>query len=213
MILNSLNYTLNQSDHLDEVLSMHLEGIDHAGTVRAGLTRAICSVAFEHGHSLRQLMALGNHTSAVALLRLQFESLVRAIWVLHVANESWLDKLSAPLTVAAEQAAKNAPSLDNMMDAIEAPLANPRAGEMIKGFYTANWKSLNSFVHAGIHPVARVMDGYVDSFLMQIIRNSNALAVMAAATLTSLSGNQPQMKALTQIQLEFKECLPQLLSS
>ena len=57
----------------------------------------MCSVAFEHAESFKMLLASRNFTSAVGMLRLQFESLVRGVWVLYAASDIQLSKLTAEL--------------------------------------------------------------------------------------------------------------------
>ncbi|WP_412034982.1 DUF6988 family protein, partial [Vibrio sp. 1403] len=47
----------------------------------------MCSVSLEHAESLKILLATRNFTSALGLLRLQFESLVRGMWVLYAASD------------------------------------------------------------------------------------------------------------------------------
>lgn len=51
----------------------------------------MCSVALEHGMSLRALMAMGLPTSAVGLMRLQFEALTRAMWLQYAASDLAID--------------------------------------------------------------------------------------------------------------------------
>jgi len=47
----------------------------------------MCSVAFEHAESVKVLIASGNFTSALGLVRLQYEALVRAMWLLYSASD------------------------------------------------------------------------------------------------------------------------------
>ena len=60
--------------------------------------RILCSVALEHAESAKILIVSGNFTSAVGLLRLQYEALVRAVWLLYAASDSAVGKLAAELT-------------------------------------------------------------------------------------------------------------------
>jgi len=39
----------------------------------------MCDIAIEHAHSLQNLMEIGNCTSAISLLRLQFDALTRSV--------------------------------------------------------------------------------------------------------------------------------------
>ena len=62
--------------------------------------------AFQSGllsleHAVRALILFeqGLFSSAIALTRPQFESLLRGVWLLHAASENWVTKLSEPLTM------------------------------------------------------------------------------------------------------------------
>ena len=64
---------------------------------RIRVSQVMCSVSFEHAESFKMLLASRNFTSAIGMLRLQFESLVRGVWVLYAASEIELSKLTAEL--------------------------------------------------------------------------------------------------------------------
>ena len=55
------------------------------GSARLSACRVLCSVAFAHAENAKMLIVAGNFTSAVGLLRLQYEALARAIWLLEQA--------------------------------------------------------------------------------------------------------------------------------
>ena len=67
------------------------------------------------------LIAVGNFTSATELMRLQYEALVRAMWVwmwvFYAASDGFMEKLSASLT---EEAARKAATLP-MVGALPPP--------------------------------------------------------------------------------------------
>lgn len=114
----ALDAVLKESLALNDALLDHLESAAHDGTTRYTTSASFCGIAMEHADSLRKLVASGNYTSAVALLRLQFEALTRAIWVLFAASETWLSKLESPLTPESEKAAGDSPSMNEMLTAI-----------------------------------------------------------------------------------------------
>jgi len=49
---------------------------------RSRITLALRGIAFSHGHGVAAML-VGNPTSAMALVRLNYEALVRANWVLY----------------------------------------------------------------------------------------------------------------------------------
>lgn len=174
----------------------------------------MCSVSLEHATSLRVLMASGLPTSAVGLMRLQFEALTRAMWLLYAASDSAISKLMVPLTVESEQAAKNLPSASEMIEQIGKRVgtsAPEAAHQMLVRFKDMSWHSMNSFVHGGIHPVRRQADGFPLSLALQVLRNSNGLCTMAGMVMAVLTGDQAITKPMSRIQPEFADCLPELL--
>jgi hypothetical protein len=79
---------------------------------------ALCCVSYEHGLSLRSLISNGYMTSALSLMRLQYEALTRAMWSMYVAPDSAIEKLTASLTLETEQASRSLPSLSQMLEQI-----------------------------------------------------------------------------------------------
>jgi hypothetical protein len=51
--------------------------------------RILCAVVMEHALSIKLLMHSHAFTSALGLLRLQYEALVRAHWMIFAASELW----------------------------------------------------------------------------------------------------------------------------
>lgn len=47
----------------------------------------MCAVALEHSVSVRQLMLCGNYTSAICIMRSQFEAFTRAMWLFYAASD------------------------------------------------------------------------------------------------------------------------------
>lgn len=148
-------------------------------------TLMLCQLGFEHGAAMRALLGAGLATSAVALLRVQFEAVVRAAWLLHVATIEQATRLAAPLSPETEQGAKNLPSVDQMIGRLEQQ--GPRgSGALLRRFHVRMSRALNSFVHAGIHPIQRRATGYPEPLLRDLVKNSNAVSMLALVVLSEL---------------------------
>jgi hypothetical protein len=211
---NPLEAMLRRSNELHEALLHALDNADFDASPRAQVSFGMCAVALEHATSLRALMAMGLATSAVGLMRLQFESLTRAMWLLYAANDAAIEKLMAPLTIESEQAAKNLPSASDMIEqigkrvGISAPAA---AHQDLARFKDVSWHAMNSFVHGGIHPLRRHEEGFPVTLALQVLRNSNGLLTMTGMALAVLTGDETITKPMSRIQPEFADCLPELL--
>ena len=203
----ALNHTLERSNVLEVALFAYLSDAGHDGSLRSRVTTTLCGIAFEHANSLRSLITSGNHTSAVALLRPQFEAVTRAVWLHYAATDTAVAKLVAPLTPETEKSAGDSPSMKEMLDAIERK-AHPSASQMLARFKEQSWKAMNSFVHGGTHPVNRFGEGYPPPLLVQVLQNSNGLSTMAAMVLALLSGDANIVRRVSQCQPEFEDCLP-----
>ena len=209
-----LEHMLLRSDALHERLDELLGDAEFDGTARGESALGMCLVAMEHATALRALMALGMPTSAVSLMRLQFEALTRAIWLIYAASESAIAKLSGPLTLEAEQAAKNLPSAKEMIEQIGKRVEQgvpAAAHQMLAHFKDVSWNAMNSFVHGGIHPLRRSADGFPEHLAVQVLRNSNGLSTMTGMTMAVLTGDQAIAKPMSKIQPAFADCLPDLL--
>ena len=198
-----LEQMLLRSDALHERLNEALDEAEFDGSARGEAALGMCLVAMEHATALRALMALGLPTSAVS-----------SMWLIYAASDAAIDKLSAPLTLETEQAAKNLPSAKEMIDQIGKRVGQdvPAAAHlMLTQFKDVSWNAMNSFVHGGIHPLRRSADGFPVHLALQVLRNSNGLSTMTGMTMAILTGDEAIAKPMSKIQPAFADCLPDLL--
>ncbi|MBL8522770.1 MAG: hypothetical protein JNN20_03675 [Betaproteobacteria bacterium] len=196
------------------MLQAAVDALDEASPIgdprRVQLVGASCLVAREHALSLRLLMTVGAGTSAISLLRLQYESITRAMWLTWAADDAWLEKLDAAPSVDAERAAGKLPLQSAMLEQLGDKAPKP-AYDMLVSFRDAQMKTLNSFVHGGLHPLAGVRDGYPEPLLINVVQCSNALSTMGAMLAAIWTNDPPTIRAAQDIQLEFRDCLPALM--
>lgn len=206
---------LQRSEQLCGALMRNLSTGSFDDSERGKVALGMCSVSLEHSVSLRIFVANGCMTSAVAVMRLQFECVARAMWLLYVARDSAIAKLTAPLTRDNEQAAKNLPFVSEMLEELRKGVGTKllvAAYEMLVAFRQASWTSLNSYVHGGIHALRRHADSFPVQLILDIVRNSNALSTMAGMTLSLLTGDERVAHSMGRIQIDFADCLPDLLA-
>ena len=211
--ITTLDEILQRSDALDEAVIGLLEPETYQtsdGSNRTSASFAACSVSLEHARSLRTLIREGFPTSAISLMRLQYEALTRSVWLLYAASDTAVEKLQMPLTSPAEKAVNKLPMVADMLTAIDgkAPAA---ATQMLTQFKDVTAGALNSFVHGGIHPLHRQAEGYPLPLLIQVVRASNGLFTMSGMMFAILSGNTDLAKRMSGIQPAFMDCLPELL--
>jgi hypothetical protein len=174
---------------------------------RHQISHLACRVSFEHGHAARILFATGLVPSGLVVLRAQYEALVRSVWALYGATDTHIEKLSADLDVDAEQSAQTLPLVQEMMKTLATKAPAP-AYQVLVTFKDSSWKALNSYVHAGIHPIQRHETGYPVQLVHQILKNSNGLALVAAMQGAVLTGNQQAVRHVGGFQETHQACLP-----
>jgi hypothetical protein len=210
MIRENLDPLLKQSAEFDEKVVNALKSTPIQLTqqsIRASVSHILCSVAIEHGESVKILLSTGNCTSAIGLIRLQYEAVVRAIWVYYTATDTAVEKLSTDLTRESAQRGQNLPMLSEMLEKMDgrAPKA---ALEPLLEFKEYSWKPLSSFIHGGIHAIDRHSRGYPFKLIEQSLKGSNGLNGIVGYFLTIISGNQQKVKEFYDYFTEFKDCLP-----
>lgn len=174
---------------------------------RLAVSDVACSMSLEHWTATRSLLKTAMLPSAVTVHRVQFEALLRSLWVLYVASEEQLAKLSAVLTIETEQDAKNLPQVAEMMTALSKN-GPPQAYEALSRFKDNSWKALNSYVHAGIHPIRRHAEGYPIQLIESIAKNANGLAILSAMQAAVLSGVQPLQREILDLAAQYPDCMP-----
>jgi len=198
--------SLNLETRLTKFLSLPL----YDSSERIKLSKIMCSIAFEHAESTKILIASGNLTSATGLVRLQYEALVRAMWLRYSASDNAVSKLNSELSNdSARRAANQLPTLTEMLTKLEGK-APAEAMELLIEFKEYSWKPLNSYVHGGIHAMNRHSEGYSLPLLVQVLKASNGVSTMVAMLLVILAGDTQQTGKIPSIQKEFSDCLPDI---
>jgi len=202
-----INKLLARSVDLEKAIAGLIEASYPDTRKRVESGRILCCVSVEHAQSLKALIELGNFTSAVGLLRLQYEAIVRAMWVTYSATDEWVEKLSSELTADSAKRANKVPLLNEMLGHLEGK-APAEALIMLHEFKEYSWKPLSSFVHGGIHAIHRYGNGYPKPLLEQAIRASNGVSVLAGMLMVILSNNPVLKGVIPAIQREYEACLP-----
>lgn len=200
---------LEKSEGLNSKFSRIFEYGPAAGSKRIHSSRIMCLVALENASSLRQLAMCGNYSSAICIIRSQFEALTRAAWLYYAANDQKIENTFSTLNELS-QSADQKPNNVEMIKALDGK-APVQAVAMFKEFRDVQWKGLNSYVHGGIHALQRHGSGYPIQLVEEIIKSSNGLLSMTAMMAAILTGNEVIVKDITRIQRRYKDCLPELL--
>lgn len=209
--MTSIENLLRRSHELSAELEVFLDLPLHNYSARMASSRVLCGVSFEHSESVRILLVTGNFTSSLGVLRMQYESLVKAVWALYAASDNMIRKLESELTSETEKWADKVPLLNGLLQELE-DKAPPQAISPLIEFKEYSWKPLSSYIHGGIHAITRHAKGYPTELLAQAAKSSNGLLVMNGMMLVILSGDSRQQGKIPDIQRRFIDCCPKLNS-
>lgn len=165
------------------------------------------TLSIEHASAARLCFTTGLASSATAMIRLQYEAVVRSAWILHAATDAEMSLFEGPLNPAGDDLARKLPGATVMLRSLtsHAPdgLVLP-----LQQFYDVTWRGLNSFVHTGIHPLQRQSGGFPEALASQLLRNANGILHMSYRMLAILSGSATAMAAVTNLWRTHRNCLP-----
>lgn len=178
----------------------------------AALCAVSCGLAVEHAQAVLVLFEAGLPNAACVCLRAQYEAVLRAAWALYAASPDQLERLSQPLTPESEQAAKNAPGALKMLESLQARVAQEPGikglVEPLVGAHAVLWRALNSFAHAGLHPLNRWSHGFPEAMAIEAVKTSNALTHFAARLWVRTGSPAARIQPVELAWQEFEDCLP-----
>lgn len=203
----SMDFRSSLLRETNNILAM--DNFNHRET--ASLTLA--DISSEHGHAVHTLAKEGCYISASSLLRLQFESLLKAQWIYWLAKDNTVERLYKPLTQQyATQAERHIPTINIILEeldcAVEGGIVPEKAVKMMKEFKELTLKPSNSYVHSGMHAFSRKKDGFPEPLVIQILQNSNGLEALNAMLLATITNSSEIMQNVLSLQYLYIDSLP-----
>lgn len=163
----------------------------------------------EHGTAAFVLISVGLYAPGYTLLRPQYETLVRGIWLMYAASETWIEKLGRPLNAETAETAKDALMVADMLKGLRySKSAPPGVLDQLEACKDMLWKALNSYNHGGFHPLARFQTGYPRQLSYDVLRNSNAMLALASQLAAIVTGDPHNMVPVRTLHTDFADCLP-----
>lgn len=198
---------LEKSKKIARDINLLLQDAKQPATKRGLITVALCQVAIEHTSSQRILIETNHHVSALALVRLTFESLVRSIWIHHCASDDWIKQLTSPMEPGQLSEPIMGPPMESMLQSIDkaAPLY---IGQMLRELKDGTWQPMNSYVHGGLRAIAQILSVSTPQQMISVLRNANGLALMAANVYVVACDDKSLAGRINKIQFENLDCLP-----
>ena len=204
----SLNSVLNRSDQFhSEIVALLDLDIDEDCARDIGC-RVLCSVALEHAKSIRHLLREKLPTSAIGLLRIQYETFVRAVWLLHAASDSHVIAMMDSKNIMDEKKANAFPMLSDMIIEMEGK-APDQAVAMIKEVKTASWRYLCSHIHGGYYALHLHGLGVATEHSAEILKMSNGLLALTGIVICSASLDQAALGILQGMKSRCVDIFPE----
>ena len=209
MIEEKLKKLLGRTAEFHMAVQTHVVNLNPYEDCRSLVSFQAGLLSLEHATGAFVLINNNLLPSAYALMRPQYESLVRGIWLLHAGNDSWVEKLGEPLTVETARRANEGPMVAEMLKGLEESSTAPQGiVRQLKEYRDVTWKALNSYAHGGLHPLVRTLSGYPAQLNYDVMRNSNAVVALTTQLLSILTGNHRHMEPVRKLHVEFSDCLP-----
>ncbi|MFH3942282.1 hypothetical protein WDA44_17745 [Acinetobacter nosocomialis] len=163
-------------------------------------------ISFEHGIGVNTLLTLDMPIQAMVLFRSQFESAVRAYWILFCATNHEISKLSFGYTFDEQFDKDEYPSLSKMLKMLQkADLPAKPVINMFVEFKKYHLNQLHSFVHTGKHSFTRDKIGFDENLVMTLMRQSNNL--ITASSQIMLAHTVPDKQKFLHFLIEkYRDC-------
>lgn len=166
-------------------------------------------ISFEHGLSSLKLIAEGFTSSGFALMRPQYESLIRGFWLMYADTEAWFNKLATADKVSPDEIKKlETPLIGVMLKDLEKSDAPAHILRQLNDFRGINNSAFNSFTHSGLAALVSNGVGYEPKVIYDSLRNCNAVATINMQMLSILTGYKEAMEPVRKMHHHFVDCLP-----
>jgi hypothetical protein len=152
---------------------------------RARIPASLLDLTLEHHAGIVLLVNSFVYASAFALVRVMFESFVRAVWLQLCATplqlETFIEKDTFDLHIG------------DMIDEIEKH--EYFQDKVLSRLKKNAWKAMNGYTHGGLHQIARrmksgsIQPNYESEEVIEVLKMSGFLALMATLQIARLAEN------------------------
>lgn len=202
-----LSKTLGRSIELHQSAHSLIDAFEPYPELRFEIAFQSGLLSMEHATAAMLLMQSDMPAPAIALLRPQYESLVRGVWLMFAATEPQVEKLALPLTEETAKRGDDLPMLADMLKQLEKVEQTPKhLVVQLKSYKDIAWRALNSYAHGGMHPLSRYVTGYPPKLVRDSLCNSNGILMMATQLLCILTGNPENQAQWRRLVDQYVDC-------
>lgn len=163
-------------------------------------------VVHEHAAGIRSLVAQNMGNSALALMRVLFDAVVRQMWAGFCASPKQMELLNSNMTMESLESSVDLPMTKIMLKDLERD-GPPALHRQLSEFIAYSWKPLNSIVHTSLHALQIAREGLSIQLASQMIKQANNLLHMSSYQIAFLTQSIDTHEAIVTMYSEFDDCL------
>ncbi len=164
-------------------IASKLPGMEVPGDHRHRIAAQLCDLSLDHAAAIVALITTGRHSSSFALVRCQFECLVRGAWLFYRATDEEIERFVERDEIR-----------PNMAMLIEALEGGPPFEDKLLTYVKKNaWGPMNGYTHGGIHQISRRLQGdyiepvFEDEPLLEVLQFTGTMALYAFGEITAIT--------------------------
>jgi hypothetical protein len=177
--------TLASGKSLVDWIATRQHGLQVKSDGHARISASLLDLTIEHHAGIVLLVNSFVYASAFALVRVMFESFVRAVWLQLCATPQQLETLIEKDTFDLH--------IGDMIDEIE---KHEHFQDKVLSKLKKNaWKAMNGYTHGGLHQIARrmksgnIQPNYESEEVIEVLKMSGFLSLMATLQIALLAEN------------------------
>ncbi|NTV14183.1 MAG: hypothetical protein HGA96_09690 [Desulfobulbaceae bacterium] len=176
---------ITESEKLIQWLDKKIDGLEFPGDDRSRIVAGCFDMALEHQKAVILLIANKLTGSAFSLIRSQFESYIRGLWLKNCASEKEIYKFKN------NKFEKKFNELIADVEKIEG-----YEGGTLSRTKKSGWAAMNSFTHSGFSQIVRritestIESNYDKEEIIEAINFANAIGLLSGLEIAFLSGNE-----------------------
>lgn len=174
---------------------------------RLVVVQGFANIVWQHAAAQWVLIQSELDVSATALVRPTYEALLRTMWTLRGAEDSWINGFlsSNPEALNSDAETRKGPDVNAMLQTIAkhhpADICEPLV--VLKD---VTWRAMHSCVHGGIRAVAQSSMPFPHHEAGSVLINANGMLILATNVVRMAHGlPSPTLHILQQ---QYADCLP-----
>jgi hypothetical protein len=187
----NIDTLINCSEAIIQKIDANLHGVEISPDARHRLACACLDASIEHQKAIVILINRKFYGSAFALVRAQFETYIRGLWLERCATEEEVDDFRKD-------------KIDKSFKAIIDDIEKCEGYDVgvLSSVKTESWDAMNSYTHGGyLQAVRRMSEKYMEpnydvSEIEEVLNFTNAVGMLAALEISILAKNEVVMMSI-----------------